>query len=173
LASLVVAGDTSGTVTLTAPAVSGTTTLTLPTTSGTVVTDSATQTLTNKTLTSPALTSPTITGTPTAPTAANGTNTTQIATTAFAYGTLSAGGAGYQKLPSGLIVQWGTAVASNNGVITLPITFPTTGFDPIVTNGDYNNSQATCGPRGFTSSTITVGTTHSGAYRFNYIIFGY
>jgi hypothetical protein len=61
LASLVVAGDTSGTVTLTAPAVSGTTTLTLPTTSGTVVSDSATQTLTNKTLTSPTITGATIT----------------------------------------------------------------------------------------------------------------
>lgn len=37
MASIVVAGDTSGTVTLAAPAVSGTTTLTLPTTSGTVM----------------------------------------------------------------------------------------------------------------------------------------
>ena len=37
MASIVVAGDTSGTVTLAAPAVSGTTTLTLPTTSGTVI----------------------------------------------------------------------------------------------------------------------------------------
>jgi hypothetical protein len=35
MASIVVAGDTSGTVTLAAPAVAGTTTLTLPTTSGT------------------------------------------------------------------------------------------------------------------------------------------
>lgn len=60
MASIVVAGDTSGTVTLTAPAVAGTTTLTLPTTSGTIVTGttpsgtivgtSDTQTLTNKTL---------------------------------------------------------------------------------------------------------------------------
>lgn len=60
MASIVVAGDTSGTVTLTAPAVSGTTTLTLPTQSGTIVTGttpsgtivgtSDTQTLTNKTL---------------------------------------------------------------------------------------------------------------------------
>jgi len=41
MASIVVAGDTSGTVTLSAPAVSGTTTLTLPTTSGTVLTSAS------------------------------------------------------------------------------------------------------------------------------------
>lgn len=38
MASIVVAGDTSGTVTLTAPLVAGTTTLTLPTANGTVIT---------------------------------------------------------------------------------------------------------------------------------------
>jgi hypothetical protein len=38
MASIVIAGDTSGTVTLTAPLVAGTTTLTLPTTDGTVLT---------------------------------------------------------------------------------------------------------------------------------------
>ncbi|MFM0165652.1 hypothetical protein PQR39_35120 [Paraburkholderia sediminicola] len=34
---------------------------------------------------------------------------------------------GYQKLPSGLIIQWGTAVSNSSGVatLTLPITFPT------------------------------------------------
>ena len=37
MSSVVIAGDTSGTITLNAPAVSGTTTLTLPTTSGTVL----------------------------------------------------------------------------------------------------------------------------------------
>jgi len=45
MASIVVAGDTSGTVTLTAPAVSGTTTLTLPTTTGTVLASNSATTL--------------------------------------------------------------------------------------------------------------------------------
>jgi hypothetical protein len=71
MASIVVAGNTSGTITLDAPAVAGTTTLTLPTTSGTIVTGTTpsgtivgttdTQTLTNKTLTSPTITGATIT----------------------------------------------------------------------------------------------------------------
>jgi hypothetical protein len=38
MSSVIIAGDTSGTITLSAPAVSGTTTLTLPATSGTVIT---------------------------------------------------------------------------------------------------------------------------------------
>lgn len=38
MASIVVAGDTSGTITLSAPAVAGTTTLTLPTANGTLIT---------------------------------------------------------------------------------------------------------------------------------------
>ena len=72
MSSIIVSGDTSGTVTLQAPAVAGSTTLTLPSTSGTVVIGTTpsgtivgttdTQTLTNKTLTSPTMTSPTITG---------------------------------------------------------------------------------------------------------------
>jgi len=61
MSSVVIAGDTSGTITLAAPAVSGTTTLTLPATTGNIVTDTATQTLTNKTLTSPTITGATIT----------------------------------------------------------------------------------------------------------------
>jgi hypothetical protein len=45
MASIVIAGDTSGTVTLAAPLVAGTTTLTLPTTDGTVVVSGTTPTL--------------------------------------------------------------------------------------------------------------------------------
>jgi len=42
MASLILSGSTSGSVTLSSPAVSGTTTLTLPTTSGTVITTAST-----------------------------------------------------------------------------------------------------------------------------------
>jgi hypothetical protein len=45
MAQISIAGDTSGSVSLVAPAVSGTTTLTLPTTSGTIVTTSGAQTI--------------------------------------------------------------------------------------------------------------------------------
>jgi len=46
MSSIVVSGDTSGTVTLSAPAVAGTTTLTLPSTSGTVLTTASTAVVT-------------------------------------------------------------------------------------------------------------------------------
>jgi hypothetical protein len=46
MASVVINGDTSGSVTLSAPAVSGSTTLTLPTTSGTVITTASTAVVT-------------------------------------------------------------------------------------------------------------------------------
>ena len=55
MSSVVIAGDTSGTVTLAAPSVAGTTTLTLPTTTDTLVGRTTTDTLTNKTLTSPVM----------------------------------------------------------------------------------------------------------------------
>ena len=48
MSSVVIAGDTSGTITLTAPAVSGTTTLTLPATTGTVITTGSTGQVINK-----------------------------------------------------------------------------------------------------------------------------
>ena len=60
MASIKLKGDTSGEITIDVPAVAGTNTLTLPASTGNVVTDSATQTLTNKTLTSPTLTTPNI-----------------------------------------------------------------------------------------------------------------
>jgi len=58
--TLVLAGTTSGTTTVTATAVAGTTTLTLPAATDTLVGRATTDTLTNKTLTTPSVSSPTI-----------------------------------------------------------------------------------------------------------------
>jgi len=60
MSSVVIAGDTSGSITLSAPAVAGTNILTLPSVTDTLTGIAATQTLTNKTLTSPTITTPTI-----------------------------------------------------------------------------------------------------------------
>ena len=49
---------------------------------------------------------------------------------------------GYQKLPGGLIIQWGSSVSTTNAGggsgVTYPITFPTFTFQPIICNGDNN-----------------------------------
>jgi hypothetical protein len=77
-------------------------------------------------------TSPAFTGTPTAPTAASATNSTQIATTAFVKAAITAGGGGiiaaslaangYVKFANGLIIQWGIGNTHSN--IYFPIAFP-------------------------------------------------
>ena len=78
--------------------------------------------------------SPALTGTPTAPTATADTNTKQIATTAFVRlsSPASLASSGYQKLPSGLIMQWGgtgsyliNTAGTKSTVITFPVSFPT------------------------------------------------
>ena len=65
-------------------------------------------------------------GTPSASTAAVNTSTTQLATTAFANPASLLSANGYVKLPSGVILQWGSATGSSSPVITFPIAFPST-----------------------------------------------
>lgn len=95
------------------------------------------------------LNSPALTGTPTAPTAAVGTNNTQIATTAFVKEVVASSGGftqsldtnGWTKLPNGLIIQWFSAtVAGGLNTILFPIAFPNKCFQ-ISTDGSSINSQ--------------------------------
>ena len=95
------------------------------------------------------LNSPALTGEPTAPTAEVGTNTTQIATTAFVKSVVASSGGftqsldtnGWTKLPNGLIIQWFSAtVASGLKTILFPIAFPNTCFQ-ISTDGNVITSQ--------------------------------
>jgi phage-related tail fiber protein len=62
---------------------------------------------------------------------------------------------GYQKLPSGLIIQWCSSVTNNNGELTvrLPIEFPNNIFVVIVTEANASGWSNT--------SAFTYGYTHS------------
>lgn len=95
--------------------------------------------------------SPTFTGIPAAPTASAGTNTTQIATTAFIQAAITAlslgtasqrnvgtgtnqipdmnsftSGTNWMKFPNGKIIQWGYTPSSNSAtvIVNFPIPFP-------------------------------------------------
>lgn len=57
-------------------------------------------------------------------------------TTITTAGSQSAAANGYRKLPSGVIVQWGTAVGStNNDTVTFPLAFPSACGSVVITYG--------------------------------------
>lgn len=117
-----------------------------------LVTTTGTQTLTNK-----SLTSPTITGTPTAPTAAVDTNTTQVATTAFVVGQ------GYAKLASPALT--GVPTAPTAAVQTSTTQIATTAYvNAEIANDAVANSLFTAkgaivaASAASTPATVAVGT---------------
>ena len=218
MSSVVIAGDTSGSITLQAPAAAGSTTLTLPAVSGTVLTSASTIPATSVTgvlsvanggtavttstgtgatvrNTNPVLVAPTL-GTPvsgdlsnctgfpvaaaatTGVTAASGTSTTQLATTAFAYGTLSTAASGYTKLANGLIIQWGNAYigGNSNNAVNYATTFPTaslstTGSGRLSPHG--TSGWATSGAGTNNTSSCLLWTTSDVAETVWYIAIGY
>lgn len=71
---------------------------------------------------------------------------------------------GYQKLPTGLIIQWGSTTAPPNGgvQVTFPIPFPNTGFIGLATFGGFGynlntDSILTFGFNDNTKATLTSG----------------
>lgn len=97
------------------------------------------------------LNSPALAGTPTCPTAAQGTSTGQVASTAFvvnelinqfsAAGRGSFAGNGYQKLPGGLIIQWGSGAFpamtwyGQGSGIAFPTTYPNACLNVVTSSG--------------------------------------
>lgn len=119
------------------------------------------------------LASAALTGVPTAPTAASGTNTTQIATTAFADTAAtnaaaaaanpgaSIGSPGYQAFLSGLILQWGS-FTSNGGTeaVSFPQLFPNNCFNVQLTAGvaGYTAGATSKSRSGFSALTSQIGS---------------
>jgi hypothetical protein len=121
---------------------------------------------------------PTAAATTTGVTAASGTNTTQLATTAFAYGTLSTAASGYTKLANGLIIQWGSAYigGNSNNAVNYATTFPTaslstTGSGRLSPHG--TSGWATSGAGTNNTSSCLLWTTSDIAETVWYIAIGY
>ena len=155
--SIRVNGSSSGTATIAAPAAAGTPTLTLPTTTGTIAllqnnlgafaattSSQLAGVISDETGTGALVfaVGPALTGTPTAPTASAGTNTTQIASTAFVQaavaGTYITKTANYTSVAGDRIL---TDTSAGSFTITLPVT-PSTGATVVmydITNWETNN----------------------------------
>lgn len=88
--------------------------------------------------------SPAFTGTPTAPTPSIGTRSTAIATMqnfANEFGS-SLAASGYQKLPTGLIIQWGRGSFVKGSLYSFPMAFPSATLAMVASHNGGTNSLA-------------------------------
>ena len=85
---------------------------------------------------------------------------------------------GYQKLPSGLIIQWGeTSGISGNSSLTInyPIAFPNAAFKAIATPGATANSAtaSAAGIQRISASQLTIRNLGNVIYTFDWVAIGY
>lgn len=84
---------------------------------------------------------------------------------------------GYQKLPSGLIIQWGQAVAPSQGqtTVTFPIAFPNAAFAVVVSGLDTYAAVRDVGWSSLTTSSFIMANSYSGggATTGSFVAFGY
>ena len=129
------------------------------------ITESSTSTLTNKTLSSP-----TLTGTPTAPTAASNTNTTQVATTAYVQGEISEllNGAGpaydtLKELQDLLVADEGTVATLTTLVGTkAPLASPGLTGTPTAPTAAANTNTTQIATTAFVTSAASQAVSDSG-----------
>lgn len=133
-----------------------------------IVTTSGTQTLTNKTLTEPDIDSPTMTGTPTVPTAAPGTSTSQAASTEFVTIALgSAIEAGTKMLFAQTAAPTGWTKDTVHDNKALRVVSGTTGSGGTVAFTTAFASKSVAGTVGDTTLSIAQMPSHSHTYGGN------
>ena len=165
MASISVAGDSSGSITIAAPAVAGSGTLTLPVATDTLAGIAATQTLTNKTLTSPTLTTPALgtpasgvltncTGTANSLNAGIGVNQTYSAPTRVYSTTYTNSG----TKPIFIIVSGNNTTINVSGVMALVVNSVTIAT---AKTGASGSGWAAGGAQSVVSGVIPVGGTYS------------
>ncbi len=135
-----------------------------------VVTDTNTLTLTNKTLTSPTINGATMTGLVTAPSQANGTANTTVATTQFVSWAVATGGGGYQPLDAELTAISGITAAADKMIYFSNSSFATTTTittfgRSLVDDADATTARTTLGlgtiAVNATSDFVSVGNTQT------------
>lgn len=85
---------------------------------------------------------------------------------------------GYQMLPGGLILQWGTSAAIDSGAtrtITLPVTFPTAGLNLMVQRADLIGSDSNHAVSGtiISASQITLKNGTEGSRSPMWLVLGH
>ena len=134
---------------------------------GNFVTLAGTETLTNKTLTSPTLSSPSMTGTPSAPTASYGTDTTQVATTAFVQSAIEAAypvGSVYINASvstnPGTLFGFGSWIAFGTGRVMVGLDSSDSNFNNIGQTGGSKNATLPSHNHTATSNVTDPGHLH-------------
>ena len=101
---------------------------------------------------------------------------TKLATTAFTNPANSIATSGYQKMASGLILQWGVSGSigpSSSGFVTLPITFPTAAYAVTITPSfNATGAQIHDAVTAFSTSAFTIQNNSGGTGTFYWMATG-
>lgn len=101
----------------------------------------------------------------------NGTNLLWV-TPSTASSTASLAANGYQKLASGLIIQWGNANIGTNGTVTFPIAFPNAVFS-VVATGNTPAANPVAEATNKTTSNFLLVSNVATVYNFQWVAIGY